>query len=57
MRLKCLALLERRLLEVKLNVLALDDLLISLDMSNREMALKLLLEEYQNNFQLLILPK
>lgn len=49
-----LALLERRLLADKLNVLALDDLLISLDMSNREVVLKLLFEEYQNNYQLLI---
>lgn len=49
-----LGILERRLLADKLNVLALDDLLISLDMSNREVVLKLLFEEYQNNYQLLI---
>lgn len=49
-----LALLERRLLADKLNVLALDDLLVSLDMSNRQIVLKLLLEEYQQNYQLLI---
>ncbi len=49
-----LALLERRLLADKLNVLALDDLLISLDMSNREVVLKLLLEDYQDKYQLLI---
>lgn len=49
-----LGILERRLLDDKLNVLALDDLLISLDMSNREVVLKLLLEEYQERYQLLI---
>lgn len=49
-----LGILERRLLADKLNVLALDDLLISLDMSNREVVLKLLFEEYQNKYQLLI---
>ncbi len=49
-----LGILKRRLLADKLNVLALDDLLISLDMSNREVVLKLLFEEYQNNYQLLI---
>lgn len=50
-----LGILEKRLLEAtKLNVLALDDLLISLDMSNRQIVLKLLLEQYQNDYQLLI---
>lgn len=49
-----LGILERRLLADKLNVLALDDLLISLDMSNREVVLKLLFEQYQNDYQLLI---
>lgn len=49
-----LGILERRLLADKLNVLALDDLLISLDMSNREVVLKLLFKEYQTNYQLLI---
>lgn len=49
-----LGILERRLLADKLNILALDDLLISLDMSNREVVLKLLFEEYQDNYQLLI---
>lgn len=49
-----LGILDRRLLADKLNVLALDDLLISLDMSNREVVLKLLFEEYQNKYQLLI---
>lgn len=49
-----LGILERRLLAGKLNVLALDDLLISLDMSNREVVLKLLFDEYQKDYQLLI---
>lgn len=49
-----LGILERRLLEDKLNVLALDDLLISLDMSNREVVLKLLFEDYEGDYQLLI---
>lgn len=49
-----LGILERRLLANKLNVLALDDLLISLDMSNREVVLKLLFGEYQDKYQLLI---
>lgn len=49
-----LGILERRLLADKLNVLALDDLLISLDMSNREVVLKLLIEDYERDYQLLI---
>jgi ABC-type lipoprotein export system ATPase subunit len=49
-----LGILERRLLANKLNLLALDDLLISLDMSNREVVLKLLFNEYQKDYQLLI---
>ena len=49
-----LGILERRLLADKLNVLALDDLLISLDMSNREVVLRLLFREYQEKYQLLI---
>lgn len=49
-----LGILERRLLANKLNLLALDDLLVSLDMSNRQIVLKLLLEQYQRHYQLLI---
>ena len=49
-----LGLLERRLLDDKLNLLALDDLLISLDMSNRDVVLDLLFDEYQENYQLII---
>ena len=47
-----LGILERRLLADKLNLLALDDLLISLDMSNREVVLKLLFEDYERNYQI-----
>lgn len=36
-------------------LLVLDDLLISLDMSNRDLVLKLLLDKYASNYQLLIL--
>jgi hypothetical protein len=50
-----LGILERRLLDnTKLNLLALDDLLVSLDMSNREVVLNLLFKEYQKNYQLLL---
>ena len=40
-----LALLERRLAADKLSLLALDDLLISLDMSNRDVVLNLLFDD------------
>jgi len=51
-----LAVLERSLEpNSKLNILILDDLLISLDMSNRENILDLILKEYTNKYQLLIL--
>lgn len=49
-----LALLERRLAADKLSLLALDDLLISLDMSNRDVVLNLLFDEYQKNYQIII---
>lgn len=50
-----LGILERRLLDdQKLNLLALDDLLISLDMSNRQIVLKLMLEEYSKKYQLIL---
>lgn len=50
-----LGILERRMLDnTKLNLLALDDLLISLDMSNREVVLNLLFNEYQKNYQLIL---
>lgn len=50
-----LGILERRMLDnTKLNLLALDDLLISLDMSNREVVLNLLFKEYQKNYQLIL---
>jgi ABC-type lipoprotein export system ATPase subunit len=49
-----LALLERRLAADKLSLLALDDLLISLDMSNRDVVLNLLFDEYQKNYQIIL---
>jgi energy-coupling factor transporter ATP-binding protein EcfA2 len=50
-----LGILERRMLDdTKLNLLALDDLLISLDMSNREVVLNLLFKDYQKNYQLIL---
>jgi energy-coupling factor transporter ATP-binding protein EcfA2 len=50
-----LAVLKRSLSEdAKLKILALDDLLISLDMSNRQNVLDLLLGKFQQQYQLLI---
>jgi energy-coupling factor transporter ATP-binding protein EcfA2 len=48
-------LLERRPIQTVTKVLALDDLLISLDMSHRENTLSLLLDRYSKNYQLIIL--
>jgi len=51
-----LAVLEKSLEpNSKLNILVLDDLLISLDMNNRDKVLELILKEYTNKYQLLIL--
>ncbi len=51
-----LAILKRRLSEKAiLKLLVLDDLLISLDMSNREKALELILNKYQKEYQLFVL--
>lgn len=51
-----LAVLEKSLSpNSKLNLLVLDDLLISLDMSNRDKILELILKEYANKYQLFIL--
>jgi alpha-D-ribose 1-methylphosphonate 5-triphosphate synthase subunit PhnL len=51
-----LAVLKRSLSEdAKLKILVLDDLLISLDMSNREKVLKLVFEKYIDKYQVLIL--
>ena len=51
-----LAVLKRSLSEnARLKILALDDLLISLDMSNREKVLKLVFEKYIDKYQVLIL--
>jgi len=41
-----LAILERRLQDAPVKILVLDDLMISLDMSNRDKIVKLILEEY-----------
>lgn len=51
-----LAVLKRTTSEdAKLKLLALDDLLISLDMSNRQKVLDLLLEKYQKDYQIVVL--
>jgi energy-coupling factor transporter ATP-binding protein EcfA2 len=50
-----LAILETRPKIFEHRILVLDDLLISLDMSNREAVLDALLNKYQNKFQLIIL--
>jgi len=51
-----LSVLEQSLSPIsKLNVLALDDLLISLDMSNRDKVIDLILSNYQNNYQVFFL--
>ncbi len=51
-----LAVLKRSLSEdAKLKILVLDDLLISLDMSNRERVLNLIFEKYLDKYQVLIL--
>ena len=51
-----LAILKRRLSEKAiLKLLVLDDLLISLDMSNREKVLELILNKYQKEYQLFVL--
>lgn len=41
-----LAIMERRLQDAPIKILVLDDLMISLDMSNRDKIVKLILEEY-----------
>ena len=51
-----LAILEKTLSsDSKLNLLVLDDLLISLDMSNRNKVIDMVLNDYQNNYQVLFL--
>lgn len=51
-----LAVLKKSLSEdAKLKLLALDDLLISLDMSNREKVLNLIFDKYLDKYQILIL--
>jgi ABC-type lipoprotein export system ATPase subunit len=50
-----LAVLRQRLQTAKLKILVVDDLLISLDMSNREKVLKLIFSKYLTNYQVFIL--
>lgn len=50
-----LAILETRPKSFEHKILVLDDLLISLDMSNRELVLEMLLKRYQADYQLIIL--
>ncbi len=50
-----LAVLQQRLQTAKLKILVLDDLLISLDMSNREKVLELVFSQYLTNYQVFIL--
>lgn len=50
-----LAVLKQRLQTAKLKILVLDDLLISLDMSNREKVLRVIIENYSKYYQILFL--
>ncbi|MCC5943705.1 MAG: hypothetical protein JJT94_02120, partial [Bernardetiaceae bacterium] len=50
-----LAVLEQRLQNAPLKILALDDLMISLDMSNRDKVLSLIFSEYLSRYQVFIL--
>jgi energy-coupling factor transporter ATP-binding protein EcfA2 len=50
-----LALLEERLFEAPLRLLVLDDLLISLDMGNREKVIQLILNDYCPKYQVFML--
>lgn len=49
-----LAVLENRLQDAEVKILVLDDLLISLDMSNREKVIDLIMNEYLNRYQVFI---
>lgn len=49
------ALLEKRLTKSELKILVLDDLLISLDMSNRMKVIDIVLNDYIDDYQLIIL--
>ena len=50
-----LAFLEKRLLTAPLKLLVLDDLMISLDMNNRDKVLNLILDQYVSRYQVFIL--
>ena len=49
------AVLDFKLYSADLKVLVIDDMLISLDMSNRDIVSKLLLNKYSNDYQLIIM--
>lgn len=48
-----LAILDEKFVEAYPKVLILDDMLMSMDMSNREFVLNIILENYQTNYQIL----
>ncbi len=49
------AILETRLYTADLKVLVIDDMILSLDMSNREAVLELILKNYINDYQLILM--
>ncbi|MDP3558112.1 MAG: hypothetical protein Q8T03_12135 [Bacteroidota bacterium] len=49
------AILEKRPSDAEVKILVLDDMMISLDMNNREKVLKFVFEKYLNQYQVLIL--
>lgn len=49
------AILEQRLYVADMKVLVIDDMIISLDMSNREAVLNLILNNYINDYQLILM--
>ncbi|WP_413512472.1 AAA family ATPase [Myroides odoratus] len=50
-----MAILKEKFIKELPKILILDDLLLSLDMGNREIVLSIILEEYLNDYQLIIL--
>jgi energy-coupling factor transporter ATP-binding protein EcfA2 len=50
-----LAILETRLYVADLKILVIDDMILSLDMSNREAVLELILNNYINDYQLILM--
>ncbi len=49
------AVLEKRISDAEIRILVLDDLMISLDMSNREKVLNLIFDKYLDKYQIFIL--